>query len=69
MVSQVEIFCNAEEGVVKRCAFLSTPSIYFSLKDKNVKAVGKCLEFDESFAKKAPDNVVFYDFNKPEDLP
>lgn len=28
----------------KRIAFLSTPSIYFSLKDKEVKAASKCFD-------------------------
>ena len=73
MVSQVEQFCA--DG--KKCAFLSVPSIYFSLKDKNVKAACKCLDvsiyrltifqFDTKFAKDP--NFVFYDFNKNEDIP
>ncbi len=50
----------------KKIAFLSTPSIYFSLKDKEIKAQSKCFDFDQKFAKDP--NFIFYDFNKPEDL-
>ena len=40
MVNQVTEMCQPDtpEKPFKKCAFLSTPSIYFSLKDKNVKA-------------------------------
>ena len=48
-------------------AFLSTPSIYFSLKNKALKANSKCFDYDQKFAKDP--NYVFYDFNKPEDIP
>uniref|UniRef100_A0A7S3I0D0 N6-adenine methyltransferase n=1 Tax=Favella ehrenbergii TaxID=182087 RepID=A0A7S3I0D0_9SPIT len=64
MAREVEQQCGNEgDG----CAFLSTPSIYFSLKDKGVKARSKCLDFDTAFNKDP--NYVFYDFNRPEDLP
>jgi hypothetical protein len=45
----------------KRCAFLSTPSVYFSLKDKLVKDAAKVFDFDTKFNKDP--NFVFYDFN------
>jgi hypothetical protein len=32
------------DGSFKKCAFLSTPSIYFSLKDKQVKAAAKVFD-------------------------
>ena len=54
------------EKHAKSCAFLSTPSIYFSLKDKEVKANSKVFDFDTKFEKDP--NFIFYDFNKPEDL-
>ena len=55
------------EKHAKNCAFLSTPSVYFSLKDKDIKNASKVLDFDTKFEKDP--NYVFYDFNKPEDLP
>jgi len=63
MAQQVE--AHSKEG----CAFLSTPSIYFSLKDKDVKAKSKCFDFDPAFGKKDPSGFVLYDFNKPEAIP
>ena len=45
MAKEVELLCAATEGSeVKKTAFLSTPSIYFSLKDRAVKANSKCLD-------------------------
>ena len=55
MVQQVTDMCKAEEtkesvlAVTKKCAFLSTPSIYFSLNDKSVKNAAKV--FDVSIVK------------------
>jgi len=63
MVEQVER--NSKDG----CAFLSTPSIFFSLKDKDVKAKSKVFDFDEEFGKKDPASFVKFDFNKVELLP
>eukprot|EP00347_Sterkiella_histriomuscorum_P012287 403369166 len=51
----------------KKIAFLSTPSVYFSLKNKEIKANSKCFDYDEKFGKDP--NFIFYDFNKPEDIP
>ena len=50
----------------KGWAFLSTPSIYFSLMDKDVKSGSKVFDFDKKFEKDP--NYVFYDFYHPEDL-
>jgi EEF1A lysine methyltransferase 1 len=46
MVSQCEAMCQPDEpeGEYKKCAFLSTPSIYFSMKDKKVKAAAKVFD-------------------------
>ena len=46
MVAQCTAMCQPDEGSTeyKRCAFLSTPSIYFSLKDKKVKAAAKVFD-------------------------
>eukprot|EP00744_Colponema_vietnamica_P025989 GILI01038418.1.p2 GENE.GILI01038418.1~~GILI01038418.1.p2 ORF type:complete len:184 (-),score=47.97 GILI01038418.1:33-584(-) len=60
MVEQVETFAT-------RTAFLSTPSIYFSLKNADVKSRSKCFDFDQGFA--SDPNFVFYDFNHPENIP
>lgn len=53
---------------MKKAVFLSTPSIYFSLKDKKVKENAKNLDFDTNFGKRDA-NFQFYDFNKAEELP
>jgi len=59
--------CRAKDDTpTKSCAFLSTPSIYFSLKEKPVKEAAKVFDFDTKFAKDP--NFVFYDFNKWEEL-
>ena len=46
MVTQVQDMCQPAtvDGEAKKCAFLSTPSIYFSLKDKNVKSMAKVFD-------------------------
>ena len=48
MVQQVTEMCQPKEGEetsrIKNCAFLSTPSIYFSLKDKGVKEAAKVFD-------------------------
>lgn len=51
MARQVEQFCavTEEEKEAKKCAFMSTPSIYYSLKDKAVKAASKCMDVSKSF--------------------
>ena len=58
-----------QRNSVDGCAFLSTPSIYFSLKDKELKKKCKCMDIDRNFGKKDADGYVYYDFNKPEELP
>ena len=44
MATQCEEFCARESGEALKCAFMSTPSIYYSLKNKAVKAAAKCLD-------------------------
>ena len=47
MAAEVEQLCGGSEAGAadaKKAAFLSTPSIYFSLKDKNVKANSKVMD-------------------------
>lgn len=55
------------EGKYLKAAFLSTPSIYFSLKDKEVKKAANVFDIDESFGAKDK-NFVYFDFNKWEEL-
>lgn len=70
MVQQVTDMCQPsgeeEQSLFKKCAFLSTPSIYFSLKDKSVKEVAKVFDIDTKFAKDP--NFVYYDFNKNSEI-
>ena len=46
MVQQVTDMCQPDQSGshYKKCAFLSTPSIYFSLKDKAVKEAAKVFD-------------------------
>eukprot|EP00741_Cyanophora_paradoxa_P003047 tig00000663_g2959.t1 len=59
LVEEIEEIA-AEHG----CAFVSTPSLYFSLKSADVKAKSRVLDWDREFA--ADPGYVFYDFNEPE---
>eukprot|EP01060_Flectonema_neradi_P023969 TRINITY_DN323_c7_g1_i1.p1 TRINITY_DN323_c7_g1~~TRINITY_DN323_c7_g1_i1.p1 ORF type:complete len:405 (+),score=88.19 TRINITY_DN323_c7_g1_i1:49-1215(+) len=45
-------------------AFLSTPSLYFSLTDDDLKAKSKVFEFDKQWEQDP--GFVFYDYNNPE---
>mmetsp|Transcript_8645 Transcript_8645/g.14897 ORF Transcript_8645/g.14897 Transcript_8645/m.14897 type:complete len:193 (-) Transcript_8645:309-887(-) len=52
----------------KACAFLSTPSIYFSLpKDSQLRGASWVFDFDEQWSKDS--HFCMYDFNKPEEIP
>ena len=76
MANEVELICNPpqqegeenKENEVKKAVFLSTPSIYFSLKDKKVKENAKNLDYDTNFGKRDA-NFQFYDFNKADEIP
>lgn len=51
-----------------KVAFLSTPSIYFSLpRDSAVRKSSYVFDLDEAFGKDA--NFVMYNYNRPEDFP
>ena len=54
-----------------RVAFLSTPSVYFSLDQKSPLFLESCLfEFDRAFSKSCPSGgFVYYDYRKPEEVP
>eukprot|EP01065_Artemidia_motanka_P029924 TRINITY_DN35980_c0_g1_i1.p1 TRINITY_DN35980_c0_g1~~TRINITY_DN35980_c0_g1_i1.p1 ORF type:complete len:422 (+),score=157.79 TRINITY_DN35980_c0_g1_i1:74-1267(+) len=48
-------------------AFVSTPSLYFSLTDEDLRSRSKVLEFDRQWEKDP--GFVFYDYRKPEEIP
>lgn len=48
--------------------FLSTPSLYFSLKNPEILKNSRCFEFDTKFDT-GYGGFVFYDFNHPENIP
>lgn len=57
------------EAVAGSVAFLSTPSIYYSLKSKDLKRSSCVFDLDEDFSKTLhDDNFCVYDFNKPVDM-
>ena len=62
MARDVEDVCAAPET---RAAFLSTPSVYFSL-SKDVRARSWCFDLDTQWQKEP--GYVCYDFNKPIDF-
>jgi len=48
-------------------AFVSTPSLYFSLKDEELRKKSKVLEFDTQW--ESDPGFVMYDYRKPEQIP
>jgi len=63
----IDVLVEQIMAVGGRVAFLSTPSLYYSLPSEG-RSRSKCLDFDKETFGKNP-GFVFYDFNKPEDLP
>ena len=55
-----EIQAQSKLGV----AFLSTPSLYFSLTDENLRSKSKVFEFDKQWSNDS--GFVFFDYNNPE---
>eukprot|EP00002_Diphylleia_rotans_P012742 TRINITY_DN2490_c0_g1_i13.p1 TRINITY_DN2490_c0_g1~~TRINITY_DN2490_c0_g1_i13.p1 ORF type:complete len:122 (+),score=21.86 TRINITY_DN2490_c0_g1_i13:99-464(+) len=51
----------------KRVAFLSTPSLYFSLKSQEIKEASRVFDYDRQWSKHA--GYVFYDFKEPQQIP
>jgi len=56
----------ASHGPDCKAAYLSTPSIYFSTPIQH-QMNSKCFEFDKKWG--SDQGFVFYDYNKPEDIP
>eukprot|EP01001_Neometanema_parovale_P011774 NODE_8031_length_727_cov_96.445364_g7779_i0.p1 GENE.NODE_8031_length_727_cov_96.445364_g7779_i0~~NODE_8031_length_727_cov_96.445364_g7779_i0.p1 ORF type:complete len:209 (+),score=55.41 NODE_8031_length_727_cov_96.445364_g7779_i0:76-627(+) len=67
-IPTIEAIVNEIEAIgAKRVAFISTPSLYFSLKNDTTKQNSKVLDFDRKWEKDP--GFVFYDFNKPLEVP
>lgn len=60
----------AQTEATSRCAFLSTPSVYYALKAKTISSQRELFlfDYDKKFASEKS-SFVHYDFNKPEDIP
>ena len=56
------------ESQGRKICFLSTPSIYFSLKNPEIIKESKCFEYDTKFDL-GDGGFVFFDFNHPENIP
>lgn len=64
----ISVLLKEIQEVAKRVAFISTPSVYFSLpKGSAVREASYVLDFDEQWAKEP--RFVKYDFNQPSNLP
>lgn len=63
----IRMMADDIQAVAKRIAFLSTPSIYFSLTDASVREASALFDFDDKWADEP--GFVHYDFRKPEDIP
>eukprot|EP00826_Nyctotherus_ovalis_P020284 TRINITY_DN16358_c0_g2_i6.p1 TRINITY_DN16358_c0_g2~~TRINITY_DN16358_c0_g2_i6.p1 ORF type:complete len:110 (-),score=25.88 TRINITY_DN16358_c0_g2_i6:320-649(-) len=62
----IDFIVSEVTAYAKRAAFLSTPSVYFSLKDP-IKSSSRVFELDKKFS--SDPNFVYYDFNKPTEVP
>eukprot|EP01061_Rhynchopus_euleeides_P034226 TRINITY_DN5796_c3_g1_i1.p1 TRINITY_DN5796_c3_g1~~TRINITY_DN5796_c3_g1_i1.p1 ORF type:complete len:413 (+),score=204.19 TRINITY_DN5796_c3_g1_i1:56-1240(+) len=63
----IDAFVNEIEAQsVQGAAFLSSPSLYFSLRDEALKAKSKVFEFDKQW--ESDPGFVFYDYNKPDQV-
>eukprot|EP00245_Coleochaete_scutata_P005797 TRINITY_DN19669_c0_g1_i1.p1 TRINITY_DN19669_c0_g1~~TRINITY_DN19669_c0_g1_i1.p1 ORF type:complete len:183 (+),score=47.58 TRINITY_DN19669_c0_g1_i1:47-595(+) len=61
----IEVLAKEIEANATQVAFLSTPSLYFSLKSKQLKEQSYIFDLDTQFSRKA--NFVRYDYNHPVD--
>lgn len=64
----INIIVRECETQATKIGFLSTPSVYFSLKNPDVIKNSRCFEYDRKFDL-GDGGFVFYDFQKPENLP
>jgi len=60
MVAEIEAHGN-------KVAFLSTPSVYFSIKSDRIRANSKLFDFDTQWERDP--GFLFFDFKKPEEIP
>mmetsp|Transcript_5055 Transcript_5055/g.6868 ORF Transcript_5055/g.6868 Transcript_5055/m.6868 type:complete len:189 (-) Transcript_5055:103-669(-) len=63
----IEVICLELEETSTRVAFLSTPSLFFSLKNKELKKNSAVFDLDEQWANLS--NFVRYDFKEPLNVP
>lgn len=63
----IEALVDEIQRHATRAAFLSSPSLYFSLTNATLRANSKVFEFDRRWEKDP--GFVFYDFNEPEKIP
>mmetsp|Transcript_62729 Transcript_62729/g.104304 ORF Transcript_62729/g.104304 Transcript_62729/m.104304 type:complete len:189 (+) Transcript_62729:17-583(+) len=61
------ILDEIEASGAASAAFVSTPSLYFSVKNLQLKGASKVLDFDKKWEKDP--GFVFYDFHVPTDVP
>lgn len=63
----LDVIVAEVEDKAKRAAFLSTPSVYFSLKDKELRANSKVFDLDTQWEKDP--GFVLYNYKEPENIP
>ncbi|GBG59603.1 hypothetical protein CBR_g49867 [Chara braunii] len=65
----IKVMLRELDDVATSVAFLSTPSIYFSLQNQNLKSKSYIFDLDTKFGRGRNVNFVRYDFNRPTDVP
>mmetsp|Transcript_26756 Transcript_26756/g.58259 ORF Transcript_26756/g.58259 Transcript_26756/m.58259 type:complete len:189 (+) Transcript_26756:165-731(+) len=63
----IDVMRQEVEDNATRAAFLSTPSVFFSLKNKELKKNSVLFDLDEQWSNLK--NFLRYDFNQPVDIP
>lgn len=64
----IDAMVAATEEKAKKGAFLSTPSIFYSLTSEELRKNSTLFDYDEEHFKRDP-NFIKYDFNHPEHIP
>ncbi len=64
----IEQFAKETEAHATRAAFLSTPSVFFSV-EKELRGRSVLFDLDDQWAPRLPGQYVKYDFNAPADFP
>lgn len=63
----IEVMVGEVVANSKRCAFLSTPSIFFSIKDRKLRGACTLFDLDEQWTDLP--NYVIYDYREPDKIP